>query len=331
MHVSGNGLKTLYGNSYIYSVPGKNGGTGTYTASGKTAAVTREKIKIANGSSKNNAGNNLSVNRIVTTDEETGAVHVTFQGIKQTSFSESLKNYSNSIRSGRLKAQDTTLQLKKMKYNFKNISSKILRSKTSASAKRVVSEAKREVLKLKRQRQGNEGDAEEIDAAIAHAKAMERVAKKKVKHLEQEEIAKASGGPLAEYMEEESDYAYIYDDSYAEISIPTEDMIDAYIESMENLSDLSESISEVGELTAEMMDDFEEGIQEMLEEMGLDELSESLTATKGDMDPNELKLMKIKHRAKEMKDIVKADADYLKVVFKQMSMQATSPSIDISL
>lgn len=36
------------------------------------------------------------------------------------------------------------------------------------------------------------------------------------------------------------------------------------------------------------------------------------------MDPADLKMMKIKHRNKEMKDIVKADAEYLKAVFNHL-------------
>ena len=47
-------------------------------------------------------------------------------------------------------------------------------------------------MRLKRQKQNSDSDSEEIDAAIAHAQAMERVAKKKAKHLEEEEMVKAA-------------------------------------------------------------------------------------------------------------------------------------------
>ena len=43
--------------------------------------------------------------------------------------------------------------------------------------------------------------------------------------------------------------------------------------------------------------------------------------------PEELKEITIKHRNKEMKDMVKADADYLKVIFDKMP----TPSISITV
>ena len=55
----------------------------------------------------------------------------------------------------------------------------------------------------------------------------------------------------------------------------------------------------------------------LLEEIGLEQLSDT-AASSGDMDPEDLKMMKIKHRNKEMKDIVKADAEYLKAVFDNL-------------
>ena len=47
-----------------------------------------------------------------------------------------------------------------------------------------------------------------------------------------------------------------------------------------------------------------EDVNDMLEEIGLDELLDSPVSGKGDMDPADIKAMKIKHRNKEMKDIV---------------------------
>ena len=66
------------------------------------------------------------------------------------------------------------------------------------------------------------------------------------------------------------------------------------------------------------MDDFSEEMQALLEDMGLEELSESLEVVKGDMDPADLRMMKIKHRNKEMKEIVKADSEYLKAYFEHL-------------
>lgn len=227
----------------------------------------------------------------------------------------SSQSYGESLRTQRQAAKDTSLQLKKLKYQFKNISSRILRSKTSAAARQVVGQARREVLRLKREKQSGNYDSEEIDAAIEHAKAMERVAKKKVKHLEEEEMAKGFGGPCAGNMvEEEKDVSdeTSRDESTDDV-LREEELQDAQFQGEEDIT-----LSNMENLTSEMMDELSEGMKEMLSEMGLDELSDSLLSAKGDMDPADLKMMKIKHRNKEMKDIVKADAEYLKAVFDHM-------------
>lgn len=268
----------------------------------------------------------------------------------------SSQSYGDSLRMQRTNAKQTRTALKQLRYRFKDISSKILRSKTSAAARQVASQARREVLRLKRERLNGNYDDEEIEAAIVHAKAMERVAKKKVKHLEEEEMAKASGGPCAGSMiddEEETDEttsdeelqdAQRYDDQQAladeegcyddaDLYAVSQDYINAqetysqadisgmdFIEQMP-ASDFSDLLSNMQELTSDMFDETEEGMRQMLEEMGFDELSDSLSAAKGDMDPADLKEMKIKHRNKEMKDIVKADADYLKTVFNRLQRE----------
>ena len=268
----------------------------------------------------------------------------------------SSQSYGDSLRMQRTNAKQTRTALKQLRYRFKDISSKILRSKTSAAARQVASQARREVLRLKRERLNGSYDDEEIEAAIVHAKAMERVAKKKVKHLEEEEMAKASGGPCAGSMiddEEETDEttsdeelqdAQRYDDQQAladeegcyddtDLYAVSQDYINAqetysqadisgmdFIEQMP-ASEFSNLLSNMQELTSDMFDETEEGMRQMLEEMGFDELSDSLSAAKGDMDPADLKEMKIKHRNKEMKDIVKADADYLKTVFNRLQRE----------
>ena len=114
------------------------------------------------------------------------------------SYMSNMQKYSELLRTQRTKSKDVSGKLKKLKYHYKDISSKIMRSKTLAMARQVVSQAKREGLRLKREKQSGKYDSEEIDAAIVHAKAMERIARKKVKHLEEEEMAKACGGLCAD-------------------------------------------------------------------------------------------------------------------------------------
>ena len=98
------------------------------------------------------------------------------------------KAYTDSLQASRAKKKSSSNAVKKLQYSFKKVSSQIVRSKTSRAAKSAVSVAKREVLRLKRLKGSGEYEAEEIDAALTHAKSMERIARKKAAHLEQEEM-----------------------------------------------------------------------------------------------------------------------------------------------
>ena len=69
------------------------------------------------------------------------------------------------------------------------------------------------------------------------------------------------------------------------------------------------------EMLYEFTEEFTEDISQILEDLGIDELMEDITYSGEEMDPEDLKEMKIKHRNKEMKEIVKADAEYLKAIF----------------
>lgn len=246
-------------------------------------------------------------------------------------------SYSDQLKAQRESAKDASLEKKKLKYQFKDISSQIIRSKTSQSARKAVSSARREILRLNKEKASGEYDSEEIEAAIAHAKAMERVAKKKVRHLEEEEMLKAAGGPCADYeieQEEKLKEDNLNEENLSEEELGEEGLEEKNIEenlsvedelmSAEELAALREELMDISsdfmgdmaDLTSELMDEMEEGMRDMLEDMGFGELSDSLSAAKGDMDPADFKMMKIKHRNKEMKEIVKADADYLKAIFK---------------
>lgn len=267
----------------------------------------------------------------------------------QDSIVTSSLSYSESLRNQRQQTKNTTLALKKLKYQFKNISSKILRSKTSQAAKQAAGQARREVLRLKRQKQSGNYDDDEIEAAINHAKAMERVAKKKAKHLEEEELAKAAGGICqgdriceeetkdvqdaeaenaqneeemsAEGSEEEmsrdlSAYEYAGNEAYAGDSYDISDYIDLGMDAF--YAQTGDFMSEMSDFTSEMIQEMSDSLRDLMEEMGLDGLSDTAVSVNREMDPADLKMMKIKHRNKEMKDIVKADAEYLKAVFNHL-------------
>lgn len=261
----------------------------------------------------------------------------------QDSIVTSTLSYSESLRDQRQQTKNTTLALKKLKYQFKSISSKILRSKTSQAAKQAAGQARREIMRLKRQKQNSDSDSEEIDAAIAHAQAMERVAKKKAKHLEEEEMVKAAGGiwqgdriceeetkdvqdaeaenaQNEEEMSAEGSADEVSGDlsayEYAADSYDISDYIDLGMD--EFYAQAGDFMSEMSDFTSEMMQEMSDSLRDLMEEMGLDVESDTVVSVNREMDPADLKMMKIKHRNKEMKDIVKADAEYLKAVFDHL-------------
>ena len=282
------------------------------------------------------------IRRMLARDDRNGQTQVA-NSWGQDSIVTSTLSYSESLRNQRQQTKNTTLALKKLKYQFKSISSKILRSKTSQAAKQAAGQARREIMRLKRQKQNSDSDSEEIDAAIAHAQAMERVAKKKAKHLEEEEMMKAAGGICqgdriseeetkdvpdaeaenarnAEEMSAEDSANEVSGDfsayEYAGDSYDISDYVDLGMD--EFYAQAGDFMSEMSDFTSEMMQEMSDSLRDLMEEMGLDGLSDTAVSVDREMDPADLKMMKIKHRNKEMKDIVKADAEYLKAVFNHL-------------
>lgn len=233
----------------------------------------------------------------------------------QESIVTSTLSYSESLRNQRQQTKNTTLALKKLKYQFKNISSKILRSKTSQAAKQAAGQARREIMRLKQKKQSGDYDSEEIQAAITHAEAMERVAKKKAKHLEEEELAKAAGGNWQGEKICSDEEPREVKDTEAETDTEEEEKM---------TEDLMAAMSD---FTSETMQELSDSMRDMMEELGMDELSDTVLSVKKDIDPADLKMMKIKHRNKEMKEIVKADSEYLKAVFNRLEKMKDNPVI----
>ena len=282
------------------------------------------------------------IRRMLARDDRNGQMQAA-NSWSQDSIVTSSLSYSESLRNQRQQTKNTTLALKKLKYQFKNISSKILRSKTSQAAKQAAGQARREVLRLKRQKQNSDSDSEEIDAAIAHAQAMERVAKKKAKHLEEEELAKAAGGicqgdriceeETKDVQDAEAENAQNEEEmsaegsadevsgalsayEYAADSYDISDYIDLGMD--EFYAQAGDFMSEMSDFTSEMMQEMSDSLRDLMEEMGLDVEADTVVSVNREMYPADLKMMKIKHRNKEMKDIVKADAEYLKAVFDHL-------------
>ncbi len=275
-------------------------------------------------------------------------------------------SYAKQLSASRTSSKKASLEKKKLQYNFKKISSQIIRSKNSVSARKAVQAARREVMRLKRLMNGGEYDEEELQLAIDHAKAMEEVARKKVSHLEQEEMIERHGKGLSGELEEvkeknedsesadgegelsdeevasqdidgggdqassEADLANAYDGNmYLDISDTIEDY--DYEMALE-LQELQESMSDSFQMEAQelvgsvddMMDELMDEMSQMLEDMDLSELAESTYAPDPNMSEDDLKILKIKHRYKELKEIAEADKEYLKGVMEhQKKGQAT--------
>lgn len=237
---------------------------------------------------------------------------------------ESSKSYLDSLRASRTKSKDAALSKKKIRYSFKALSSKIVNCKRSHNAKEVASQAKREIARLKRLRTNGEYDSEELEAAISHAQSMERIAKKKARHLEEEEMVKTSGGVCLDQMEEKEN-AVNTDDS-DDISNEESAVEEQY--SDEQLApdsiDIDYEDFDIDDIDSmammeEMMDEMSQELADLSEELGLSDLLDDLgMSADKDMDPADFKMMVIKHRNKEMKDITEADGIYLKTMFERL-------------
>ena len=196
---------------------------------------------------------------------------------------------------------------KKLRYNFKGISKEILRTKTSLSARAVMIRAKGVTARLRRNQGTGVYDEEELRHAIIHAQRMERIAKKRMKHLlEEENIRRRSGicrGDVVTEKEKEAERQ------------------EAAIEQLQyNL-----------EMSREEMQELMEEIQEMLEEMdGMEELEEISGGAVLEMDPEDLDLLKKKHRSDEVRDILAADMKYLKAFFGRLERERQAAATSVS-
>ena len=222
-------------------------------------------------------------------------------------------------------------------YNYKEVEAKILRAKNPVSAEQAVLSASRKVLEVKAKISSGNGDPEELQLALTHAKRMELTARKKKRHLELEEIAKTAGERDERASQQEKAFS---DMKNAMVSLEEEKVTekeDAIFEEREDLiKEASDSLGDSGERASE---DMLASLNEMISEFGEEELKELEEAMEAlsDMeiiDPHmskeELEELKRKHRAAEQKELVKADMDYLKGIVKhQLDKMGTISGIGI--
>ena len=85
------------------------------------------------------------------------------------------------------------------------------------------------------------------------------------------------------------------------------------------------------EFVAQMQETMEEMLEQMESMGGLEELSdEMLSFSEDGMDPEDLSLLKKKHRCEEQRDIMEADMKYLKALFQRLERQKQSGSSGIT-
>lgn len=214
-----------------------------------------------------------------------------------------IKNIDGSV-AGRIsvtKSKSKSIKKKKrLPYNFNKISNQILMSKTANNARAAQSSARRMTAVLAQRLRSGEYDDEDIKNALVHAKRMERIAKRRVKHMTEEERARQGG---ICYIQEEQD--------------DSDDM-----ELLEEEQGVDMSDEELEELIQELEELMQETLRELEAAEGLDELAdEMMTTVQKDMDPEDLERLKKKHRSDEMREIMEANMKYLKALFNKLERE----------
>ncbi len=219
-----------------------------------------------------------------------------------------IKNHDGST-AGTITIHDSKLKKqKKLQYKFKRISTQIIQAKTSGNARQVLTRAKGETVSLRRKVYTGDYDRTELRRAIRHAEQMERIAKKRMKHLQQEEnLEKGNSGMQAMFNEESLE---------------------------ESFKDMAENFPEMSkEEIRQLLQELQEELAQLEQETGLEEL-ELTQAALSDMDPAQLEQLKKKHRAEELREIPEADMKYLKALFNQMQreqQEASSSGVSLEL
>ena len=208
---------------------------------------------------------------------------------------------------------------KRLPYSFKEISTRLLKTKKSGNAHQVLISARQKAVSLRLMYKGGVYDDDEVLAALMHAQAIVRVAKKREKHLQEEERAEKKIGKDGVFCEadlEEKTEEASSRQTHKEEREQTKAKMD--LQRMQKLMEQYERMMQEAMKGLEQLDNMDA----LSEELGIDgEVS---------MDPEDLELMKKKHRADEMRAIVEADMKYLKFMFDKLEKERQSNSNSIS-
>ncbi|MBE5905975.1 MAG: hypothetical protein E7277_04155 [Lachnospiraceae bacterium] len=214
--------------------------------------------------------------------------------------------------------EDTKKSSKPVTYNYREVSSKIRQAKTALSAGQAVLAARRKVVEIRRKIAAHDGDAEELQLALTHAKRMEMVARKKKHHLELEEMVEQTQNreehlnPKDSMVSKEEETLSAKEDAiFDERQEIMEDTAAALRES--GAQNIEETMSSLSEMVAKLGEDELKELEEAME------MLECMEVVDPHMSEEDLAELKRKHRAAENKAIMKADMDYLKGIIKHLN------------
>lgn len=217
------------------------------------------------------------------------------------------------------KKKTSSLPKKHFQYNFKRISSQILSTKTSFAAGQIVTKARGQVAalqaKLIRYSDTEDFDYDELKNAIIHARKMERIARKKMKHLKEEELSEQNRDQCDKDKIEET----MQDNAEAANTEISEEL-------KLNEEELKRLLRELQEKSQQSM---KELYDELQGEMQSDELSDLCIVVTG-REPEQLERLKKKHRTEETRDIASADLEYLKFLFQKLERERQEISAGIA-
>lgn len=232
-----------------------------------------------------------------------------------TQIKDARGNVVATIRTSRPSKSSNNSKKKKkpLQYNFKQISSQIMLSKTPANARKVLTKARGKVAELLKKQNSENYDDRELRAAIIHAKKMERIAKKRMKHLQQEEDAKQDKNQ-SENME---DQELEMEDIFSNDKLDEKEVID---------DELLKIMQELQALMEESMDDL---MDSLTEEAEFNDLVEEVAGIiEEELEPEELERLKKKHRADELREIAEADMKYLRALFDKLEKDKQSSPVN---
>lgn len=311
--------------------------------------------ELYNKTKNDNRVNKPKSGMIVSTyTDKDGNVHRTYSG-QGTDVVESMKDYKVDVGKDKVKIK------KRLNYSYQKVSNQVIMAKTSMSASKAVLSARRSLSELKMKLKTAECSDDEKQAALAHATNMLRIATKKKKHLEQEEmikntmnaderrkLTKKGGGNIniekiidsKEEPEEDpnelSKDAGLSDEPVSEAYDASEEMLArslAIAAEEESLAADDASEDEMDEaVTEEMMELMSDMSEEMAAELEeLEELMDMMDEmVNPHMDKEEFEKFKTKNRCEEQKEQVKADTEYLKVLLSAMDGSSSVSGASIS-